>query len=102
MVKTEPSLFCLHSFSKQNLLLDKKIKMREEVFGVLVFNKSNFHIFQINHTGRQILELCDGKHSLIDIISMTNVDNVELKESITFFLKTMVSMNIIKVVNKNE
>lgn len=76
--------------------------MREEDFGVLVFNQSNFHIFQINHTGRQILELCDGKHSLIDIISIANLDNVELKESITFFLNTMISINIIKAVNKNE
>jgi len=84
----------------KKLLLRQGIKMREEDFGILVFNPINFHIFQINRSARQILELCDGQHSLSNIFSLVNsINGEDLNKSINTFVRTMLSANIVKEVD---
>mgnify|MGYP001608145547 CR=1 FL=1 len=83
----------------KKLLLKQGIKIREEDFGLLVFNPSTFLILQINRIGAQILELCDGKRSASNILALLNADNKEIEESIRSFVKIAATMDIIKEVD---
>lgn len=86
----------------KRLLLGQKVKMREENFGILVFNPETFFVITINETGRKLLNSCDGSRSLYEILSSIESKNKDVLNSADFFLRSLISAGIIKEVDGDE
>ncbi|MFH1551439.1 MAG: hypothetical protein ABIC36_00995 [bacterium] len=85
----------------KKLLLKETIKMREEDFGILIFNPDNFSTFVIDNNGRRLLDLCDNSCSLSEILSLIRPIDNDILDNVGHFLKNLISLGIIREVDNN-
>lgn len=86
----------------KKLLLGRKVKMRKENFGILVFNPKTFSVITINESGRKLLKLCDGSRSLDEILLSIRPKAKNILNAVESFLMTLISAGIIREVNGDE
>lgn len=76
--------------------------MREEDFGILIFDSETFRTLVINKSGGQILCLCNGFYSLSEILSSIEPNNEDVLNNTKRFLENLISVGIVKEVDNNE
>lgn len=86
----------------KRLLLGQKVKMREENFGILIFNPETFSVISINESGRKLLNSCDGSRSFDEILSSIEPRNKDVLDNVNLFLRSLISAGVIKEVNGDE
>ncbi len=83
-------------FTKQN-----EIKLRKETLfdedNLLVYSPQHKRVYCSNSTGGYILELCDGKHTLSDM-----VDSIAKKYGVDKIIVRADALNFIEFLMKND
>jgi hypothetical protein len=67
--------------------------------GALILDMTGGHLYELNEVGRIVWSLCDGKHSINDMVKTINgeydASDVKIYEDITSFLKRLADSNLI-------
>lgn len=103
MPKNEVKLTAVHETSVFTKLND--IKWREETLyggnNLLMYSSKNKRVYCSNPTGGHILLLCDGKHTLSDIVENTAqmycVDKKIIREDIVNFIQILIKNDLVKM-----
>lgn len=103
MSKIDVKLTVVHETSVFTKLDD--IKWREETLyggnNLLMYSSKNKRVYCSNSTGGHILLLCDGKHTLSDIVEsmaqMYGADKKIIREDIVNFIQFLIKNDLVKM-----
>lgn len=84
--------------AKVNPIKNSNLSVREEPFGILIYNKITKRKFFANNFARDIINACNGKRNILDIFSRlysSDISNKNYEEFINF-LKRLIQAKIIQ------
>jgi hypothetical protein len=78
----------------------KKMDVAEKIGkGALILDMTGGHLYELNEIGRIVWSLCDGKHSIDDMVKTISnkydTSDVKIYEDVTSFLKRLADLNLI-------
>jgi hypothetical protein len=83
-------------------ILKRTVRLREEEFGGLVYDRETSDIFEVNHIGYEILKLCTGELTVDEIalrIALKYGEDVEkVKSDVKSFLDSARERGLLMVV----
>lgn len=83
--------------------LQKKVKVRKEAFGGLVYIPEKMHIFKVNETGRLLLEECREPNTVGALFAKFDPQEFpNLEGRVVEFLEKMLALGAILVKGENH